>query len=82
VGCAYFAIKSGLPIITVGITGTDRAMLLNSYKLNRHPIKVNFGKVIKVSEIINTDDGAITQEKMNKVNNEMFDQIKRLIGSH
>lgn len=46
VGVAHLAIKSGAPIIPVGITGTDTAMAPDSLLPRRSPITLKFGAPI------------------------------------
>ncbi len=69
-GATLLAIRSGAPIIPIGIQGADRALILGQRFPRPKPITIHFGAPVQVPEIDTRDKKvlqAITEQIMNRV---------------
>jgi len=72
-GAAYLALKAGVPLIPVGISGTDRVMPDGKHLPRLSKIFVNIGKPI------NLDDMDVSQENISKLTGIIEKEIVKLL---
>jgi len=65
-GVGFLAVKGGVPIVPIKITGTDMVMPKGSKKLYKHPIRIVIGKPIAVSKADTYE--AIAAQVLQKIN--------------
>ncbi len=72
-GAAYFALKAGVPILPVGITGTYKVGILNFFIPKKHKFKMKIGLPLNGTGEISLKDG------VEKLTLELDKAIKELI---
>ncbi|MCX5686384.1 MAG: lysophospholipid acyltransferase family protein [Candidatus Omnitrophica bacterium] len=76
-GAAVIALSTGVPVIPVGIVGTDKVLPARSFRLNaRHHIIVNIGKPFSYNIV---DEAKIENELLESTTADIMAKIKALI---
>ncbi|WP_051062326.1 lysophospholipid acyltransferase family protein [Ilumatobacter nonamiensis] len=74
-GAAFLASKAGVPIVPVGIAGSDRAMPRGAKFVYPHKVHVIVGEPISVET---NDRGRANREQLNATTTELRTEIQRL----
>src|SRR5215831_312525 len=71
-GAAYIAIKSGVPIIPLGLTGTSKVLPMGSMQIMSGTVALKIGLPIPTTNLTLKDRAALSQT--------LHDQVAQLIG--
>jgi len=71
-GAAYIAIKAGVPIVPLGMSGTSQVLPMGSMQIRRGTVDLRIGTPIPTTNLTLKDRAALTQA--------LHDQVAELIG--
>jgi 1-acyl-sn-glycerol-3-phosphate acyltransferase len=77
IGIGMLALKSGAPIVPVGIRGTDQMLPRDARRLHRAKIRVQFGRPLQVSP---APDGRAEREACQEVADRLRDALQRILA--
>ena len=76
-GVAHLALTAGVPVVPVGISGTENVMAVDSNRLRVVPVTIEFGKPI---DFTGRFDGVPLGKARREVTDEIMAAIQRITG--
>ena len=73
-GCAFMAIRAGVPLIPLALIGTYELLPIHTYALRPRPLKIIVGDPIPTDSLTTRDADALTAQ--------LFTEITRLYHLH
>jgi 1-acyl-sn-glycerol-3-phosphate acyltransferase len=72
-GCAFMAIRAGVPLVPLALIGTYELLPIHVYALRPRPLKIIVGDPIPTSDLTTKDADALTDRLFQAIT-EMYDQ--------
>jgi 1-acyl-sn-glycerol-3-phosphate acyltransferase len=79
-GCAFMAIKAGVPIVPVALIGTYELLPIHTYHLTPRPLMVVIGDPIPTAGVTTREANALT-ERLRAAIAAMYDEYRRPLDS-
>lgn len=75
-GVAWLALEAGVPVVPVGLRGTDQVQPVGSSRLRVRPVRVRFGPALRPEDYA----GGSPAQARRRLTDDLMDEVARLSG--